>query len=52
MVAFDHSHQEMRHYRVDKMRKVELLPDTEGEQKRGLAGFVASLKSIRVKKND
>ncbi len=42
----------LKHYRVDKMRKVELLPDTEGEQKRGLAGFVASLKSIRVKKND
>lgn len=37
---------------LEKILRTELLPDTEGEQKRGLAGFVASLKSIRVKKND
>ena len=44
-----------RHLTPEKLEKIlrtELLPDTEGEQKRGLAGFVASLKSIRVKKND
>ncbi len=37
---------------LEKILRTELLPDTEGEQKRGLAGFVASLKSLRVKKND
>ena len=37
---------------LEKILRTELLPDTEGEQKRGLAGFVASLKSSRVKKND
>ena len=37
---------------LEKILRTELLPDTEGEQKRGLAGFVASLKSIRVKNND
>ena len=37
---------------LEKILRTELLPDTEGEQKRGLAGFVASLKSIWVKKND
>ena len=37
---------------LEKILRTELLPDTEGEQRRGLAGFVASLKSIRVKKND
>lgn len=37
---------------LEKILRTELLPDTEGKQKRGLAGFVASLKSIRVKKND
>ena len=37
---------------LEKILRTELLPDTEGEQRRGRAGFVASLKSIRVKKND
>ena len=42
----------LTHEMLEKILRTELLPDTEGEQKRGLAGFVASLKSIRVKKND
>lgn len=37
---------------LEKILRTELLPESDNEQKRGIAGLLASLKSLKVKKND
>lgn len=44
-----------RHLTPDMLEKIlgtELLPESDNEQKRGIPGLLASLKSLKVKKND
>ncbi len=37
---------------LEKILRTELLPESDNEQKRGIPGLLASLKSLKVKKND
>lgn len=37
---------------LEKILRTELLPESDTEQKRGIPGLLASLKSLKVKKND
>lgn len=37
---------------LEKILRTELLPESDTEQKRGIPGLLASLKSFKVKKND
>ncbi|MGI6026554.1 MAG: diadenylate cyclase CdaA [Candidatus Scatomorpha sp.] len=37
---------------LEKILRTELLPESDTEQKRGIPGLLASIKSLKVKKND